>query len=84
MAPTWGYRYDINLMIIITLAFSRVGVYGTLGAGWSSNRKYSLYGAVRAVAQTISYEVSMTVIILGSVVYFHYDLAGDKGVNSVA
>lgn len=36
------------------------------------------------MAQTISYEVSITVIILGSVVYHHYDLAGDKEVNSVA
>jgi len=83
-APTRCFSYDISIIVIIILAVARVGVYGTLGAGWRSNRKYSMYGAIRAVAQTISYEVSMTVIVLGSVLYFHYDLRCEKGINSVA
>jgi len=41
-------------------------------------------GAIRAVAQTISYEVSLTVIILGSVLYFYYDLGQEKSVGAVA
>ena len=42
----------------------RLGVYTTMGAGWSSNRKYSLLGCLRAVAQTISYEVSLALTLL--------------------
>jgi len=41
-----------------------------LGAGWSSNSKYSLLGALRGVAQTISYEVSIILILLGVVLGF--------------
>ena len=39
-------------------------MYGTLLAGWSSNSKYALIGRLRAVAQTISYEVSIVLIFL--------------------
>lgn len=46
------------------LAVSSLNVYGTLIAGWSSNSKYALLGAIRAVAQTISYEVSIALILL--------------------
>lgn len=42
----------------------RVGVYSSLGAGWSSNSKYSLLGALRSIAQTISYEVSLAIILI--------------------
>ena len=57
------------LAIVYILAVARLGVYGTLGAGWSRNRKYSLLGALRAVAQTISYEVSITILLLSSVMF---------------
>ena len=83
-APTSSYVYDINLMIIIILAVASLRVYGTLGAGWRSNSKYRLIGAIRAVAQTISYEVSLTVIILGSVLYFYFDLGQEKSVSAIA
>jgi len=83
-APSSRFAYDINLMIIIILAVASLGVYGTLGAGWSSNSKYSLIGAIRAVAQTISYEVSLTVIILGSVLYYYFDLGQEKSVRAIA
>ena len=58
-------------------------MYGTLGAGWRRNNKYRMMGGVRAVAQTISYEVSITVIILLSVYYFHYDMSSPKQVGCV-
>jgi len=74
----------MGVIILIILAFARVGVYGTLGAGWCRNRKYRLIGAIRAVAQTISYEVSLTVIMLGSVLYFHLDIGQEKLVRAVA
>jgi len=83
-APISSSAYDINAMIIIILAIASLGVYGTLGAGWRSNSKYSLIGAIRAVAQTISYEVSLTVIILGSVLYFYFDLGQEKLVRAAA
>lgn len=70
-------------MLIFVIAVSRTSVYGTLGAGWSSNSKYRMMGAVRAVAQTISYEVRMTVVILLSVYYFYYDMSGPKHLRCV-
>nr|ACO89946.1 NADH dehydrogenase subunit 1 [Glossamia aprion] len=55
---------DINLGILFVLALSSLAVYSILGAGWASNSKYALIGALRAVAQTISYEVSLGLILL--------------------
>lgn len=46
------------------LLVSRLNVYAILAAGWSSNRKYTLLAIVRAIAQTISYEVSIGVLLL--------------------
>nr|WGW18089.1 NADH dehydrogenase subunit 1 [Puncturella cf. parvinobilis] len=53
---TWG--------LLFFLCVSALNVYGVLLAGWSSNSKYSLLGAVRAAAQTISYEVSMALVLV--------------------
>nr|AKS04299.1 NADH dehydrogenase subunit 1 [Parasagitta elegans] len=75
VVPLYSLSADLKLMLIYVIAVSSVGVYGTLGAGWSSNSKYCMIGSVRAVAQTISYEVSMTVVILLSVYYFYYDMS---------
>nr|AAL04459.1 NADH dehydrogenase subunit 1 [Ceraesignum maximum] len=50
--------------VLFFLCVSALNVYGTLLAGWSSNSKYALLGCLRAVAQTISYEVSMVLILL--------------------
>lgn len=63
------------------MAAARLGVYGTLGAGWRRNRKYSLLGAVRAVAQTIRYEVSMTIILLSSMIFLIYDVSQKKQIR---
>nr|YP_009131238.1 NADH dehydrogenase subunit 1 [Cryptochiton stelleri]AIA77087.1 NADH dehydrogenase subunit 1 [Cryptochiton stelleri] len=46
------------------LCVSALNVYGTMIAGWASNSKYSLLGALRAVAQTISYEVTLFLVLL--------------------
>nr|AVW86162.1 NADH dehydrogenase subunit 1 [Laetmonice producta] len=53
-----------SLSILLFLCISSLNVYATLMAGWSSNSKYALLGALRSVAQTISYEVSMSLILL--------------------
>nr|WNH36897.1 NADH dehydrogenase subunit 1 [Centrobranchus nigroocellatus] len=60
---------DLNLGIMFVLALSSLAVYSILGSGWASNSKYALVGALRAVAQTISYEVSLGLILLSIVVF---------------
>nr|YP_009992503.1 NADH dehydrogenase subunit 1 [Platynereis cf. australis PA-2020]QNN93073.1 NADH dehydrogenase subunit 1 [Platynereis cf. australis PA-2020]QNN93086.1 NADH dehydrogenase subunit 1 [Platynereis cf. australis PA-2020]QNN93099.1 NADH dehydrogenase subunit 1 [Platynereis cf. australis PA-2020] len=50
--------------IMLFLCVSSMNVYTTLFSGWASNSKYSLLGALRSIAQTISYEVSMALVIL--------------------
>nr|YP_010944819.1 NADH dehydrogenase subunit 1 [Bathothauma lyromma]WMC20953.1 NADH dehydrogenase subunit 1 [Bathothauma lyromma] len=53
-----------GLSLLLFLCVSSLGVYSVMGAGWFSNSKYALLGSVRAVAQSISYEVSMSLILL--------------------
>nr|YP_010577100.1 NADH dehydrogenase subunit 1 [Amphitretus pelagicus]UZN92546.1 NADH dehydrogenase subunit 1 [Amphitretus pelagicus] len=53
-----------GLSVMVFLCVSSVSVYMVMGAGWFSNSKYALLGAVRAVAQSISYEVSMSLIFM--------------------
>lgn len=50
--------------ILFFLCVSSLNVYGTLLAGWASNSKYALLGSLRAIAQTISYEIRMALILL--------------------
>nr|AAX54664.1 NADH dehydrogenase subunit 1 [Oxyeleotris marmorata] len=59
---------DLNLSILFILALSSLAVYSILGSGWASNSKYALIGALRAVAQTISYEVSLGLILLSAII----------------
>lgn len=56
--------YRFNLGLIFFLCCTRLGVYTVILAGWSSNSNYSLLGGLRAVAQTISYEVSLSLLLL--------------------
>lgn len=68
--PIRGYRVlNIKLSLIIVIGLSRLSVYSLLGSGWSSNSNYSFLGAVRAVAQTISYEIRLGLILLSVVVF---------------
>nr|ALF03404.1 NADH dehydrogenase subunit 1 [Macquaria australasica]ALF03482.1 NADH dehydrogenase subunit 1 [Macquaria australasica]ALF03534.1 NADH dehydrogenase subunit 1 [Macquaria australasica]ALF03547.1 NADH dehydrogenase subunit 1 [Macquaria australasica]ALF03599.1 NADH dehydrogenase subunit 1 [Macquaria australasica] len=60
---------DLNLGILFILALSSLAVYSILGSGWASNSKYALIGALRAVAQTISYEVSLGLILLSAIIF---------------
>nr|BAU46287.1 NADH dehydrogenase subunit 1 [Pethia gelius] len=60
---------DLNLGILFILSMSSLAVYSILGSGWASNSKYALIGALRAVAQTISYEVSLGLILLSVIIF---------------
>jgi NADH-ubiquinone oxidoreductase chain 1 len=55
------------LGLLFFLCCTRLGVYTVMIAGWSSNSNYSLLGGLRAVAQSISYEVSLALILLSFV-----------------
>nr|QXU59891.1 NADH dehydrogenase subunit 1 [Oxyura jamaicensis] len=59
---------DLNLGVLFLLAMSSLAVYSILWSGWASNSKYALIGALRAVAQTISYEVTLAIILLSLIV----------------
>nr|UGN21572.1 NADH dehydrogenase subunit 1 [Phrynosoma cornutum]UGN21573.1 NADH dehydrogenase subunit 1 [Phrynosoma cornutum]UGN21575.1 NADH dehydrogenase subunit 1 [Phrynosoma cornutum]UGN21577.1 NADH dehydrogenase subunit 1 [Phrynosoma cornutum]UGN21578.1 NADH dehydrogenase subunit 1 [Phrynosoma cornutum] len=59
---------DLNLGLLFMLALSSTAVYSILWSGWASNSKYALIGALRAVAQTISYEVTLGIILLSIVI----------------
>nr|QPO06949.1 NADH dehydrogenase subunit 1 [Anopheles funestus] len=56
--------YSFNLGVLFFLCCTSLGVYTVMIAGWSSNSSYALLGGLRAVAQTISYEVSLALILL--------------------
>jgi len=57
-----GIKISLSLLFLITL--SSLSVYAVLGSGWASNSKYALLGAIRGVAQTVSYEVRFGLILL--------------------
>nr|YP_010567293.1 NADH dehydrogenase subunit 1 [Nesodiprion zhejiangensis]UZC33518.1 NADH dehydrogenase subunit 1 [Nesodiprion zhejiangensis] len=71
--------YSFNLSLIFFLCCLSMGVYPVMISGWSSNSKYSFLGMLRTVAQTISYEVSLVMVILSfmfliegySMIYFN-------------
>jgi NADH-quinone oxidoreductase subunit H len=56
--PIGLYVSDVNVAVLVVFAIASVSVYGIVLAGWSSNSKYSLLGALRSASQMISYELS--------------------------
>nr|YP_008081164.1 NADH dehydrogenase subunit 1 [Amata formosae]AGH27316.1 NADH dehydrogenase subunit 1 [Amata formosae] len=66
--PYYFNMVSFNLGVMFILCCMSLGVYVVMVAGWSSNSNYSLLGGLRAVAQTISYEVSLAMILLSSVI----------------
>lgn len=77
LGKQWGpytfafQSFEIGIGIVFVLAVSSLAAYSMLLAGYGSNNKYSLYGALRASAQTISYELAMGLSIVGVILIFN-------------
>jgi len=69
---------DLDIGVLYILGVSSLGVYGIITSGWASNSKYAFLGALRSAGQMISYEVSIGIIILASLV-----LAGSLRLSDV-
>nr|AVN67466.1 NADH dehydrogenase subunit 1 [Gyna capucina] len=75
LIPFISGLYSFELGVLFFLSCTSLGVYTVMIAGWSSNSNYSLLGGLRAVAQTISYEVSLALILLSFIFLIgSYDL----------
>ncbi|EPC00041.1 NADH:ubiquinone oxidoreductase subunit H [Litchfieldella anticariensis FP35 = DSM 16096] len=66
LTPAWGVA-DWNIGLLFFFAMAGINVYAVLLGGWSSGNKYALLGAMRATAQTLSYEVFMGLSLMGVV-----------------
>jgi len=67
-----GFEYcflDFNLSLLFIFAISSLSVYGIILAGWASNSKYAFFGSLRSAAQMISYEVSLSLILMPLVMF---------------
>ena len=69
---------DVNVAVLVVFAITSISVYGIVLAGWSSNSKYSLLGALRSASQMISYELSYGMALAGALV-----LAGSLSITDI-
>nr|CAH59846.1 NADH dehydrogenase subunit 1 [Zygaena haematina aurora] len=69
LIPYYFNMISFNLGLMFFICCTSLGVYSVMIAGWSSNSNYSLLGGLRSVAQTISYEVSLVLIMMSSIIF---------------
>lgn len=69
---------DVNVSLLVLFAITALGVYGVALAGWASNNKYSLLGGLRSSAQMISYELALTLSVVGVLL-----IAGDLSLKHI-
>jgi NADH-quinone oxidoreductase subunit H len=77
------HAIDFNIGVLYVSAVSSLGIIGILLAGWSSNNKYSMIGAMRSGAQFVSYELSagfalMTIVVLAGTMQFSAMIEGQR------
>lgn len=70
--------YNLNNSLLFILVISSLSVYGILLSGWASNSKYALIGSLRSVSQMISYEVSISLIIIPIILF-----SGSLNINQI-
>lgn len=73
-----GLIPDLNVGILYVVAISSLGVVGVFMAGWASNNKYSLIGAIRVIAAMVSYEIPLVLSIIGVVL-----ISGSLSMNDI-
>jgi NADH-quinone oxidoreductase subunit H len=59
---------DMNVGVLLILAFASLTVLAVLMAGWASNNKYSVFGAIRSVAQNIAYEIPLLITVMSIII----------------
>nr|CAH59814.1 NADH dehydrogenase subunit 1 [Zygaena maroccana tichkana] len=69
LIPYYFNMISFNLGLMFFICCMSLGVYSVMIAGWSSNSNYALLGGLRSVAQTISYEVSLVLIMMSSIIF---------------
>jgi len=67
IGPNLGWAANINIGLLFVLAMSSLNAYGVFLGGWASNSKFPLIGSIRAIAQLISYELSLGLAVMGVV-----------------
>jgi len=77
------HAIDFNIGVLYVIAISSLGIIGVFLAGWSSNNKYSMIGAMRSGAQFVSYELSagfalMTIVVLSGTMQFSEMIEGQR------
>ena len=78
IGPGLSWAADLNVAVLFVLAMGSVNAYAVFLGGWASNSKYPLIGSVRAIAQLISYELSLALAVLGVVL-----LSGSFSLNAI-
>ena len=79
----WGYESsvgiaDVNISLLVLFSITALAVYGVALAGWASNNKYSLLGGLRSSAQMVSYELALTLSVVGVLL-----IAGDFSLRTI-